>query len=223
MLHGHFDLPIWFDLLATFAFALTGALAAIRRHYDIVGIFALSLICGIGGGLIRDGIFISTGPPALVTDARYIETVALACLIGILLAPRVQRFNNIILVADALGLGTYAVFGTQKALGAGIAWPAALLVGVINAAGGGILRDVLSREEPMVFKPGEFYVLVALAGAVTFLGVGTLTGLSATTAAVIGIGMTFSLRMAGLWFNWKTTAPVRTFPPPPPPTPNPKP
>ncbi|AHF90763.1 putative membrane protein [Opitutaceae bacterium TAV1] len=213
MLHGQFDLPIWFDLMATFAFALTGALAAIRRHYDIVGIFSLSLICGIGGGLIRDGIFISSGPPALVTDPRYIETVALATGLGILLAPRIHRFNGVILVADAIGLGTYAVFGTQKSLGAGISLPAALLVGVINAAGGGILRDVLSREEPMVFKPGEFYVLVALAGAVTFVSVGMFAPVSASVAAIIAIAVTFTLRMLGLWFNWKTTAPVRLLAP----------
>ena len=72
---------------------------------------------------------------------------------------------------DALGLGAYAAFGVQKALTAGLPPPAAVLVGVVNAIGGGLLRDVLTREEPLVFKPGQFYLLTALAGAVGNLSV----------------------------------------------------
>ncbi len=216
MLQGQFDLPIGFDLLATAAFALTGALAAVRRRYDIVGVFFLALISGLGGGLLRDGLFIQSGPPAALLDSRYLQIVAIAALFGVLLRERVQRFGRLIAVLDALGLGAYAVFGTQKALGAGLAVPAALLVGVLNAAGGGILRDVLVREEPLVFKPGQFYVLVAFLGSVVFVVAGLLFDLAAQPAAFLAIAVTFAMRSLSIRFGWHTTPFADPSPPPTP-------
>ncbi len=201
-----FHLPVWFDLGATFAFALTGALAAIRRGYDIVGVFFLALATGLGGGLIRDGVFIpGGGATPLLTDPRYIEVVVAATVAGALFGGHVKKFQRLIAVIDALGLGAYAAFGTQKALVAGLAVPAAVLVGVINAAGGGLLRDILTRQEPLVFKPGQFYVLTALAGAVVFVFLTVQLGLDATIAAVAAIVATFVFRVLTIVFNWRTT------------------
>jgi uncharacterized membrane protein YeiH len=201
-----FQLPAFFDLGATFAFALTGALAGIKRGYDIVGVFFLALVSGLGGGLIRDGIFIKDGPTPLLTDPRYMGIVASAVLAGVILGGRVTRFQRLIAVIDALGLGAYAAFGTQKALHAGLAAPAAILVGVINASGGGLLRDVIVREEPLVFKPGQFYVLTALAGAVTFLTLSVGLQIDATFAAIAAIAVTFIFRALAITFNWRTTS-----------------
>lgn len=211
MLHGQFELPVAFDFAATFAFALTGAMAAVRRRYDIVGTFFLALVSGLGGGLLRDGIFLQSGPPAALLDGRYLQIVALAAGVGILLRERIQRIGRVIATIDALGLGAYAVFGVQKSLAAELAIPAALLVGVLNAAGGGILRDVLTREEPLVFKPGQFYVVAALFGAVVFVSLGTLFAMPAETAALIAIAATFVIRTLTVWLNWQT-APVEPRP-----------
>lgn len=201
-----FHLPVWFDLGATFAFSMTGTLAGIRRGYDIVGIFFLALVSGIGGGLLRDGVFIhSGGPTPLLTDARYIEVIATATLVGALFGRHLHSVQRIIAVIDALGLGAYAVFGVQKSLTAGLSVPAALLVGIVNAAGGGLLRDLLTREEPLVFKPGQFYVLAALVGAVMFVWLTSLTRLEATPAALTAIGLTFALRLLSIAFNWRTS------------------
>jgi uncharacterized membrane protein YeiH len=188
------------------AFALTGAMAARRRGYDIVGLFFLALASGLGGGLIRDGLFIQQGPPALMTDGRYLWAVLAGGAAGVLLGDRLTRLNRAIAIIDAVGLGAYAVVGVQKSLAAGLAVPAAILVGVINAAGGGVLRDVLTREEPLVFKPGQFYVLIALAGALVFVILRQQTHLSTTGAALIAIGLTFLLRILTILFNWKTSA-----------------
>jgi uncharacterized membrane protein YeiH len=149
-------LPIWFDLGAVGCMSLTGGIVAMKRGYDVVGVAALALLTGLGGGLIRDGIFIQQGPPALAGDARYILMALLGAAVGALLGERVSYFRRVIAGVDALGLGAYAVFGTQKALAAGLSEPAAVLVGVINAAGGGLLRDVITNEEPLVFRPGQF-------------------------------------------------------------------
>lgn len=207
MLHSSFDLPVLFDLGATFAFALTGALAAIKRHYDVVGVFALALVSGIGGGLIRDGIFIQQAVTPLLTNPRYIEVIVAATVIGILFGGRVHHFSRLIAVVDALGLGAYAAFGVQKSLLAGLTPPAAVLVGVINAVGGGVLRDLLSREEPLIFKPGQFYMLTALAGAVTFVFCSITLAMTANRAAIAAVVLTFVFRVLTIAFNWRT-APV---------------
>lgn len=202
-----FLLPVWFDLGATFAFGITGVLAAVRRGYDIVGMFFLALACGLGGGLIRDGVFLPhRDATPLLTDPRYIETIVAATIAGALFGKHVKRFRRTIALIDALGLGAYAAFGTQKALQAGLAAPAAVLVGVINAAGGGLLRDIITRAEPLVFKPGQFYVLTAVAGAVTFVFLTAKVGLSSIAAATIAIVVTTVFRLLTIVFNWRTSA-----------------
>ncbi len=206
MLKGSFDLPVLFDLGATFAFALTGALAAIKRHYDIVGVFALALVSGIGGGLIRDGIFLQDNLTPLLTNPDYLYTIATAVTISLFFGRQVPHFQELIAWVDALGLGAYAVFGVQKSLNAGLPPPAAVLVGIINAVGGGLLRDVLTREEPLVFKPGQFYLLTALAGAVTFICAGVYLAVSASHAALLAMGVTFLFRSITIAFNWRTVS-----------------
>src|SRR5262245_30040445 len=159
------QLPLAFDLTATFVSALAGALVAVRRRYDFVGVFALAFATGVGGALIRDGVFLQSGPPAAVRDSRYVLAVLAATLLGVgvnQLGPRVQR---VYLLFDAIGLGVYAVVGADRSLATGIGHLGAVLVGVTNAVGGGVIRDVLTREEPLLFKPGQFYAMAALAGA----------------------------------------------------------
>jgi uncharacterized membrane protein YeiH len=202
-----FSLPVWFDLGATFAFALTGAIAGIRRGYDIVGVFFLALATGIGGGLIRDGVFVQSGSPTpLLTDARYIQVIVAATIVGALFGRHIKRIRRVIALIDALGLGAYAAFGTQKALQAGLAAPAAILVGIVNASGGGLVRDIITREEPLVFRPGQFYVLTALAGAVVFVFLTVQLGVRPTPAAIAAITVTFVFRALTIVFNWRTSA-----------------
>jgi len=201
-----FQLPVWFDLGATFAFALTGALAAIKRGYDVVGLLSLAIVTSLGGGLIRDGIFLQQGVTPLLTDPRYLYAIGAAALLGLVLGERVNRFHRLIAVVDAVGLGAYACFGVQKALLVGLGPTAAVFVGVINAVGGGLLRDVITRVEPLVFKPGQFYVLVALAGAVVFVFLTAQFGVAPTPAAFVAIALTFVFRVLTIAFNWRTEA-----------------
>ena len=204
MLKGNFQLPLVFDIGATAAFALTGAFAGARRGYDLVGVFFLAAATSLGGGLIRDGIFLHRGVPVAVENPDYLLTVVVACTAGLLLASRMRRFEQWITLGDALGLGTYAVVGAQMTLQAGLGMTAALLIGVLNATGGGLLRDVLAREEPFVFKPGEFYALVAFGGAASFIVMAAVFQMDATTSALISIALTFSLRILTVKFKWRT-------------------
>jgi uncharacterized membrane protein YeiH len=205
-MNTEFHLPVWFDLGATFAFALTGAHAAIRRGYDIVGVFFLALAVGLGGGLIRDGVFLpGTGPSPLLSDPRYLILVGAATIAAAILRRQIGRAQRVIALIDALGLGAYAAFGTQKALLAGLPAVGAVLVGLINAAGGSLLRDIITRQEPLVFRPGQFYVLTALAGAVVFAVLVAKFAVGASLAAGIAIAITFVFRALAVAFNWRTS------------------
>jgi len=200
----NFTLPVIFDLGAVFVFGITGALAAVYRGYDFVGLFALAFVTGVGGGLIRDSVFIQHGPPAVVTYWRYFIAILLSGIVGLLFHKRKKHMGKIIAFFDAIGLGTYAVVGVQKALAASLSIPAAIMVGIINAAGGGLLRDILVREEPLMFKPGQLYVLVAFAGCVLFILLALYSEIQAEFAALITIAFTFILRVLAIKFNWST-------------------
>jgi len=204
MITENFTLPVIFDLGAVFVFGITGALAAVYRGYDFVGLFALAFVTGVGGGLIRDGVFIQNGPPAVATDWRYFIAILLAGIVGLLFHKKRKHIGQIIAIFDALGLGAYAVVGLQKALAASLSVPASIMVGVINAVGGGLLRDVLVREEPLMFKPGQLYVLVAFAGCMLFVLLTFYSNMQTEFAALITIAFTFILRVLSIKFNWST-------------------
>ena len=120
-----------------------------------------------------------------------------------------ERIAGLFLLVDALGLGAYAVVGAHKSLAAGLLLPAAVLVGVVNAVGGGMLRDVLSGTEPDVLKPGGYYALAAFAGAVLYGLLATLK-VPGVPAATAGIALTFALRILSVRLGWRTrSAPGR--------------
>jgi uncharacterized membrane protein YeiH len=203
--NAQFQLPVGFDLGAVFLYALTGAWVAIQRKYDLVGVFTLALVTGVGGGLLRDAVFIQQGHPAAMQDARYVWAVVVASGLAALTFPLAKHFEQLVATVDALALGAYAVVGAQKALAAGLSATDAILVGVINATGGGLIRDVLVRDRPLIFKPGQYYVLAALAGTSVFTILLLGWRVPVRTAAWLSIGGTFLFRMLAIRFNWRTS------------------
>jgi uncharacterized membrane protein YeiH len=203
-----FQLPVIFDLAATFLFGITGALAAVQRGYDYVGVFALTLATAAGGGLIRDGILLQNGPPFLLTSPRgYLPTIILASIIGGKLGHHVERFRLTFLTFDAVGMSAYGVVGVQVSLRAGLDPIPAAFVGVINATGGGLLRDLLTRQEPLLFKPGQYYVLPTLIGCCVLLVLMLPLAVPRIAAGLIAMGLTFALRMIAVVFDLRS-APV---------------
>jgi len=201
-----FTLPAAIDLTATFLFGITGALVALNRGYDVIGLFAIAFVTGVGGGLMRDGLFIQGGPPFVTTSSGYVLVILLSCAAAFLFHRRLGRLSRTIAMLEAFGLGAYAVVGVQKSLNAGLSVASAIVVGVINSVGGGVLRDVLVREEPLLFKPGQFYALAVIAGCGLFVLLRVQLAVEVSTAAYITIGATFLLRILAIHFNWKTEA-----------------
>jgi uncharacterized membrane protein YeiH len=162
--------------------------------------------------LIRDGIFIQSGPPIAMSHGGYILAVIGGCIVATLFRNHITRLRAVFLIADGLGLGCYAVVGVERALVAQLPVVTAIMIGLVTACGGGLLRDVLMRDEPLLFKPGQFYVLAAIIGASLFSLLILYFKMPATEAALLAIGSCFIFRVLAIAFNWKT---VSVSPPPP--------
>ena len=205
-------LPPFIDLGATVLFSITGATVAIRRHYDVIGVFVLALACGLGGGLLRDGLFIQNGPPAAMRDASYLIAVLIGVVLAILFFTHVERLSKPFLIIDALATGAYGVVGASKSFEAGLAVPACIFVGVVNAVGSGLIRDVLVREEPLLLRPGQVYVIASVLGVDGFALLVIVFGAPVVPSAITAIAITFVFRLLAIFFDWKTTSVIR--PPP---------
>lgn len=190
---------MWVDYAAVVVFGVSGAMVARQKGYDYVGAFVLAGITAVGGALIRDGICIQDGISPIFEDGNYMVALICAWLCGIFLGGVLTRFDGVIMFCDALGLGLYAVFGTNKALVYGMSIPVAIGIGFVNAVGGGLLRDVIAREEPMVFKPGQFYGVVAVVGSVLYIVLHRI--IPPTIAAIIVALVTLILRYAAVRLN----------------------
>src|SRR3954464_181823 len=159
------------DLTGTFAFAVNGALTALRlARLDIVGVVTLGIITAIGGGIIRD-VLIGALPPATFSDWRYLAVAAGGGLVAFFAGRRLERLNTPITLLDAAGLSLFAVTGASKALEFGLGPAQAVILGAVTGVGGGTLRDVLIRQIPSVMRSG-LYAIPALVGAtVTVLAI----------------------------------------------------
>lgn len=202
-----FLLPPFFDYGATFVWAVSGALVAARKGYDIVGSFLLALATSTGGGLLRDGLFLQQGPPVLVQSPVYLPLVVAAAVLVWFFGRYVHkmvRFNDLLRLVDAAGLGAYAVVGMSYASAAGLSALGIILVGVVNAVGGGLLRDVIARREPDLLRPGTLQALAVVGGCLVFLALTGWGQARQTPAAWTAIAVVFVLRALSPRIGWRT-------------------
>src|SRR6516162_5243646 len=151
------------DLVGTFVFAISGATAGVRRRLDMFGVLVLSFVAGNFGGITRD-LMIGAVPPAAIGDWRYLAVSLLAGAVTFYRFHGIDRLSSVVLLFDAAGLALFAVSGTQKALALGLNPIMAALLGMLTGIGGGIVRDVLLAEIPIVLR-SDLYAIAALAGA----------------------------------------------------------
>lgn len=191
------------DLVGTFAFAISGAVAARQRRLDLFGIASIAFMVACGGGIVRD-VCIGAIPPAGLSNWHYLATSLSACVFTILAYPQVRRLRQPVLLFDAIGLGLFAVSGAQKSLAYGHSAELAILLGIVSAVGGGVMRDVLLSRVPAILER-EIYASAALLGAAVQVGL-SYAGWTAwwmpwfaTLACVI-------VRLASLYFGWRLPA-----------------
>ena len=197
------------NLVGTFVFAVSGALLAVRKNYDIVGMAVLAGITAIGGGVIRD-LVIGAIPPVAFTDSSYFWIPLLATALTFFAHVQINRLNAAVLVFDAAGLAVFCISGTAKALNYGLGPVPAAALGVLTAVGGGIMRDVLAHDEPSVLQAGsELYALPAVLGSAIVVVIPHLP-IDSSLAAGLTAVFVFTLRLLALRFGLRAPRPSHT-------------
>ncbi|GGV82935.1 MULTISPECIES: trimeric intracellular cation channel family protein [Streptomyces] len=190
------------DVVGIFVFAISGALLAVRKNFDVFGIAVLAEVTALGGGLFRD-VIIGALPPAAFTDLGYFLTPLCAALVVFFLHPHVERIQTAVLVFDAAGLGLFCVTGTTKAYDYGLGLTASATLGLATAVGGGVLRDVLANEVPSLLRwDRDLYAVPAIVGAtlvVLCIHYDMLSPLTSALAAVTA----FVIRLLAMRFHWR--------------------
>ena len=193
-------LSLVLDLSGTFVFALSGALAGAKRKLDLFGVLVLSFAAATAGGIARD-VLIGAVPPAALDDWRYLGVSLLAGVITFYFSPLIERMSNSVLLFDAAGLALFAVTGASKALTYGLNPVMAVVLGMVTGIGGGIARDVLLAEIPIVLR-AELYAVAALAAA-TVVVVGHTLGLPVVPVTAVALILCFSLRVMAIRYGWR--------------------
>ena len=194
------SLPYVLDLAGTFVFALSGAMAGVKRKLDLFGILVLSFVAANTGGIIRD-ILIGATPPGAISDWRYLGVSLIAGLITFYFPSAIIQRWNPVLLFDAAGLALFAVSGAHKALVYGLNPVMATLLGMLTGIGGGMARDVLLAEIPTVLR-SDLYAVAALVGAAIVV-IANMLQLPSGVAALVGAALCFALRVLAIRHGWE--------------------
>ncbi|WP_449277352.1 trimeric intracellular cation channel family protein [Leucobacter sp. GX24907] len=195
-----FTIPLSVDLVAVGVGSLQGAMfAAGFKRIDLLGVALIGIVCGFGGGILRDILLgLRPGP---FSDNLYLVVAVGAAILGMLLARALQRVDPLVTALDALSLGIFAAIGTTKALALGMPIAPALFIGIIAAVGGGALRDLLLNLPIAVMHVGSFYAVAALVGVSVLTGL-LLFDVQVGIAGLVCVIVTAAMRLLSVKFGW---------------------
>jgi uncharacterized membrane protein YeiH len=188
------------DLLGVAVFAISGALAAGRKSLDVLGVIVIAVVTAIGGGTLRD-LLLDRHPIFWIADPTYLVVISISALLTVVWVRRRPPPGNSLLIADALGLALFTIMGAQVAEGAGLSAIIVVLMGTMTGVAGGVIRDVLSAEVPLILRR-DLYATAAIAGASLYLLVQQV-GLAQPGAAFLGIAAVTLLRLLAILRGWR--------------------
>lgn len=162
-----FDFIYILDLFGVLVFAISGVLTAVDKKFDLVGSFVIGLVTALGGGTVRD-VLIGRLPVGWMKDLNYLYMIIPALILGYLFRKQIMKLKRSFFFFDTIGIGLFTILGVQKTLEAGLSPVIAVLMGVVSAVFGGVTRDVLSNEVPLIFRK-EIYATACLAGGVVYV------------------------------------------------------
>lgn len=183
------------DLLGVAVFAASGALAAGRKSLDLLGVLVIAAVTAIGGGTLRDLLLDRT--VFWMADPAYLWVILGAALLTVGWTHRFRPPRNALAIADALGLGLFAVGGAQVAEAAGMSGIIVVLLGTMTGVAGGVIRDVLVNDVPMILRRGDLYASAAIGGTALYLVLGS-AGVPRDAAALVGMATIVALRLAAI-------------------------
>ncbi len=187
------------NLTGIFVFAISGAMMGVRKGFDLFGVIVLAVVTAVSGGIMRD-VLIGAIPPESIAHWHGVALAVIAGLLGFCSHRLIERLNHPVLFFDAAGLGVFAASGAQKALEFGLNPFMAAVLGMISGVGGGMVRDILAAQVPVVLR-SEIYASAALIGALIVV-VGSHFGLPPIETTLAGAGLTFFLRMMAIYRHW---------------------
>lgn len=188
-----------FDLLGTFAFAISGAIAGVRKDMDLYGVTVLGIVTAVGGGTIRD-VVVGRIPPFIFADNNYLFISIAASVIVFFFSKYVEKFKNSLVTMDALGLGVFTVIGISVGIDYNIGYFGAVIMGVMTGTVGGMIRDILQGEVPLVLKK-EIYASACIIGGITFV-VFDFLEFYKTLNVILCATIVFIIRIASIYKNW---------------------
>lgn len=200
MLYTTDDIVVLIDIVGTFVFAISGALAAGEKRFDLMGVAIIAFVTAVGGGTIRD-LLIGAQPVGWMQSYHYLLITLIGVALTFSVHKHLQRFRRSFFLFDAIGLGTFAIAGMEKALSFGVSPVYAILCGMISGCFGGLIRDVLCNDIPLIFRK-EMYALPALVGASIYLGLDTLKVLPEISLPATILIVT-SFRILSVRYNWQ--------------------
>ncbi len=186
------------NVIGLFVFAISGALTALRNDMDVFGVAMIAFVTGVGGGTIRD-VLLGSFPVWWIAAPSAVFICLGGAVIATLAQPLIDSRLKALIWADAMGLAVFSVLGAQAALAADAPAVIAIFMGAVTATFGGVVRDVLLNEPPLILKQ-DIYATAALIGAGVFVGLGAV-GLPESLVAVIAALTTFAIRAAAIIFN----------------------
>ena len=198
--------PIALEFGAVLAGAVSGALTACNMRMDLIGVCVLAGASSLGGGLIRDMILSDQGVYMLDYPQAMLCCIVVAFL-AFFFSSLVQRFEKPIAFFDVVSVALFTVAGADKALVAGYGISAGIVLGVLTAVGGGVIRDIIVGRVPAIFRASNFYAVCSLAGALVYCLLVT-NHMVKGWAALVSAAIVLSLRYLSLHYNWHTCAPI---------------
>jgi uncharacterized membrane protein YeiH len=193
-----------FDLLGVAVFAVSGALAAGRKRFDLLGVAVIACVTAVGGGTTRD-VLLSWHPVFWIKDPTYLLVILAAAALTLLYVRFREPPRTSLVVADALGLALFTIIGAQVAEARNLPGVIVVVMGTITGAAGGLLRDWLSGEIPLLLRQTDLYATAAIAGATAYLVLQGV-GMERTHAALVSMAAVAGLRLAAIL--WRLRLPV---------------
>jgi uncharacterized membrane protein YeiH len=187
------------DILGTFSFAVSGAFAAMEKKLDPFGVLILSFITAIGGGTIRD-LMLGVTPVSWLSNMRTVESILVAASMSMFLGSLLKKLHFLLFLFDALGLGLFTLIGIGRGLDHGLSIAICISLGMITGVFGGVLRDVLLNNVPLVFQK-EIYASASMAGGGLFFLL-LMIPMDRTIAGITAIITIVVLRILAVRFNW---------------------
>lgn len=199
------SLILFIDYFGTLVFAISGILIGVEKKFDLFGVLILGFVTAIGGGTLRD-ILIGANPVGWLKDEVYIYIIISALPLVYFFKHTIQKWRKSVFIFDTVGIGLFTVLGVQKTLDVELSLTAAVLMGIVSAVFGGILRDVLANEVPLIFRK-EIYAFACFIGAVSYII--ALSFLDSFVATYIAIAVVILIRLLSIKYGWGL--PFKTF------------